>query len=858
MEKTLKEVLNGQEKDYIIPFFWQNGAEDAVILQEMEKIYEAGIRQVCVESRVHPDFLGPGWWEDMDVILEEAGKRGMKVWVLDDAHFPTGYVNGRVPEHPEFGKRYLACYHIDVRGPLSGHGFLMHLEAGEEFIGVTVGKKGRESQVLSKVCDVTDKVRDGVLYWEVPEGAWTITVLKITSRGTGRRGYLNVIDKKAVEFFIQTVYEPHFERYHDRFGKEFGGFFSDEPEIGNVLSEYGHNARLGNMGQTLPWCEELGELLRQSWGESMTIRLTALWDDVGEMTQSARFSYMDAVTDLYGRCFSGQIGDWCREHGVEYIGHVIEDNGCHGRLGLGTGHFFKAVGGQDMSGIDVVLQQIRPGFDDCWFYHTHGKGQYNGTFFHYGLAKMGVSLAHLDRKKKGRTMCEIFGAYGWAEGLKLMKWLADHMLVRGVNYFVPHAFSMKDFPDRDCPPHFYARGRNPQFPYFSYLMAYMNRVSHLISGGVHVPAAAVFYPVCAEWMGECDGFEVVGRELLQHQADYEVLPEEALLGGSIRQGRLRAGEESYDTVIFPYCEYLPDQILQWCDKALEEGVRVIFHKKRPKYMNTHESYTHKGLILAEDLARVIREEGIGEIRFAQENPYLRYYHYRQSEGDYILLFHEGVEDGGGGEQNQMLCLPPELARRSVFWYDAWENRLYQAENRDGMVSVPLGPGEAAILFAGEIEMGMEARPMRRDWKELYSFEGPWKVKMKEYTGEKEWETKLSELENLTGADGLPYFSGEMEYEAEFEGGRLPQGVSEFRLDCGRVYETMEVLLNGRSLGVRLTAPYTVEFAGEDVLPGRNVVKIRVCNTLVHAVRDGLSSTMPVEPSGLLGPVRLLG
>ncbi|MFR6327621.1 MAG: hypothetical protein ACLUOI_01455 [Eisenbergiella sp.] len=55
-------------------------------------------------------------------------------------------------------------------------------------------------------------------------------------------------------------------------------------------------------------------------------------------------------------------------------------------------------------------------------------------------------------------MCEIFGNYGWAEGAQTMKWLTDFMLVRGINVFVPHAFSPKDFPDPDCPPHFYAHG----------------------------------------------------------------------------------------------------------------------------------------------------------------------------------------------------------------------------------------------------------------------------------------------------------------------------------------------------------------------------------------------------------------
>ena len=62
-------------------------------------------------------------------------------------------------------------------------------------------------------------------------------------------------------------------------------------------------------------------------------------------------------------------------------------------------------------------------------------------------------------------MCEIFGNYGWAEGAQTMKWLADFMLVRGINIFVPHAFSPKAFPDPDCPPHFYAHGINMQSAY---------------------------------------------------------------------------------------------------------------------------------------------------------------------------------------------------------------------------------------------------------------------------------------------------------------------------------------------------------------------------------------------------------
>lgn len=80
----------------------------------------------------------------------------------------------------------------------------------------------------------------------------------------------------------------------------------------------------------------------------------------------------------------------------------------------------------------------------------------------------------------GRVMCEVYGAYGWSEGNRLMKWISDYMLVRGVNEFCPHAFDPKEYPDEDCPPHFYAHGINPQYREFEKLMRYTNRIAELL------------------------------------------------------------------------------------------------------------------------------------------------------------------------------------------------------------------------------------------------------------------------------------------------------------------------------------------------------------------------------------------
>ena len=90
MIPTITKLLNENYGNYIMPFFWQHGEEENVLREYMGVIHGSGIGAVCVESRPHPDFCGEKWWKDMDVILDEAKKRGMKVWILDHSHKPNG------------------------------------------------------------------------------------------------------------------------------------------------------------------------------------------------------------------------------------------------------------------------------------------------------------------------------------------------------------------------------------------------------------------------------------------------------------------------------------------------------------------------------------------------------------------------------------------------------------------------------------------------------------------------------------------------------------------------------------------------------------------------------------------------
>ena len=163
-------------------------------------------------------------------------------------------------------------------------------------------------------------------------------------------------------------------------------------------------------------------------------------------------------------------------------------------------------------------------------------------------------------------MCELFGAYGWKFGVRDMKYLLDHLLVKGINYLVPHAFSMAEYPDIDCPPHFYARGNNPEFPYFAEMMKYANKMCNLLSDGRHVATVAVLYDAEAEWAGNNMLMEKVGRELITNQIDFDVVSTDMLsrnaayYGTKVEDKKLKINNESFDVLIVPYTQRITKEL----------------------------------------------------------------------------------------------------------------------------------------------------------------------------------------------------------------------------------------------------------------------------------------------------------
>lgn len=848
--------------NHVLPFLWLKGEARETITEYLEQIAGADIREVCLESRTHPEFCRDGWWADLRFIIGECKRLGLKIWLLDDAHFPTGYANGALAGEnvdPALRKTVLKHRTVTVVGPQPSTviklGNLM--DPTERFVGAATFDAAGAPLNLELSVEQADGT-PARLRFDAPAGITTVELF-VTSQKTGFRDeYINMVDADSCRVLIDAIYEPTFEHLGDEFGCTILGFFTDEPgfmnEKGTALDDASTSSLIGRGDMALPWSDELVSRLRNALGEDWLTKLHGLWTREADGAR-VRHTYMDIATQLYRTCFDEQIGDWCREHGVMHIGHVIEDKSCHTRLGQGAGHYFRAVAGQDMAGIDVVINQLAPGVDHGRYSYFHGA--WNMEFFTYALAKLGSSAARLDPKKQGRCMAEVFGAFGWHEGLREMKWIADHMLVRGINWFTPHAFSMAPFPDWDCPPHFYAHGNNPQWPHFGQLMRYMNRTATLLSGGHAARPVAILYHADAEWAGNAMPIERVAAELTRSQIDFDFVPAEAFEDEeryevSIADGTFAVNGCRYQAFVLPGASFIGAPTAHAVGRMMAAGVMVLAVDEVPSALYDADGAAELDGLTATPLAGVadmLAAAGLQAVVTGTPQPWLRALRYERAGETYVMLVNE--------HPRESIRCTVALARGERLR----GTRLDLLNGTDPVAfdsALELEPFESCIVVLGangEVESNSSAdTSASADGAPVLDIDGPWTVALSPAGGDGAFgePQKLEHLCDLT-AEQFAGTCGTYRYHTSFE---LADNLADTAIDLGDVYETATLTLDGHPLGTRICPPY--RFATGPLTVGTHELTIDAINTLDHTIPDIFALTGPVAPSGILGPVVLRG
>ena len=862
MKQRINDCLSCSEPNYLYPFLILRDINENLsvddIIEEINAIKNSGCGGFLIETRGFTDWGRDKWWELLDIILAEAKRLGMKVWITDDETVPSGKANWAVRDkYPELQRLDLAQNTVDTLGPQKDAAIRIasFMQEGEElFAAIAYRVEGRDDEpVYNDATDLTENVRDGILFWDIPEGFHRIfLIFKTKSRGVATyRNHVDYLNPDACALMISEVYEPHFEHLGKYFGNTISGFFTDEPVFGNMASEkMNYCEKLGSDSILAPWRDDLLSIIaeKEGWSKEETLlALPSLWRDIGGKTANFRRRYMDILTENYSENFVKPIGRWCKEHNVLYTGHILEDMNADMRFGWSTGHFFRSQEGQHTSGFDIVLQQLKVGSFEL-SHSTISSAKYSDpNFYLYVVGKLAASCAHLYPHMDGRIMCENAGAGGWGEGLSTRKYMLDSSLICGANLFTSAVFDPKHN-NNHIPPFVYDHGENPQYPFLRPLMGYLNRLCHMNSRGVHIANALVYYPAEGDWAGAAKPPQRIAAALSRAHIDYDFAPWD-ILGSdavTIKDKKICINRESFDCLIIPCCEYLPTELLSRFDE-LAQDITVIFEDLLPTISETGEVFEPQYALCldTEEIPTYLKEKGFYDIS-VEETPGLMHLHLRDGEADSYLFFNLSASDMIGKEI--------ELKNRGCYiLYDAWENKTACGESADGKIMLNLAPKSTILLLFGPDEKADKEILLPQVCNVKFE-EIPRGTSIDVTLTNTRDETVLHKAEAsdslINYAKCISDFAGTLTYKFKLNSDRAASFI-----DLGTVGECAELFVNGIFCGSLVTSPFIFR-VGDAWRTGENEIEIKVASNYGYAKNDDFSKFLTLPPIGILGPIRV--
>lgn len=235
--------------------------------------------------------------------------------------------------------------------------------------------------------------------------------------------YVDNLSKEATRAFISETHEQYYKRFPQYFGRTILGFFDDERGL------YASFKDIEDAG-TFPVSASLRHAHKELHGIPLKADILKIYGGQESANRQARLRFFQTTAQLYTENLK-QIRDWCRQHEVLSIGHLlIEEDPLE--LVKTQADPFAALSAFDFAGYDLI-----GGF--------HPEKQILAARFAESVAKT---------YGKRIVMAETFGAFGndlQAENMRdVLQWQAQN----GTNKIVLHAlyYSLKGDRKFECPP----------------------------------------------------------------------------------------------------------------------------------------------------------------------------------------------------------------------------------------------------------------------------------------------------------------------------------------------------------------------------------------------------------------------
>lgn len=561
------------------PFWaWNGKLEEQELLRQIDILDEMGFGGYFMHSRtgLETEYLGEEWFQLINVCTDYGAKKEMENWLYDEDRWPSGSAGGLVTKEKEYCAMYLDMLTFtkesirDFEWKMESPPHLRSAE-GDEVIKAYVCRLEGASFTELREYDTAGELNDGetVLVFRTKYAQ-----CKDSYNGYS---YLDTMNPKAVERFIELTHEKYVSYCGDRVGKEIKGVFTDEPARGSLFSVYAEGSE-----HSVAYTPGLFEKFEEKFGYSLREKLPELFLLPGDLKiVKVKHDYIELCQQLFLDAYAKTIHTWCEEHNMIFTGHVIQEDNLTGQALL-QGSLMRFYEHMDYPGIDIL------GAPECWW-----------------AAKQLVSAARQTGKKT--LLSEMYACTGWNTDFNTYKQIGDWQAFYGINLRCPHLswYTMKGEAKRDYPASILHQ--STWYQEYHYVEDYFSRI-HAAMQGEPQCNLLVLNPVESVWARLYSGSivwifskdpEVCRLEELYvktfHQLqeagiDFDYGDEDMMKRlGIAENGILKIGEAAYKKVLVSGADVIRSSTLKLLKKFKDQGGEVIFAGEVPVYLDCEYS-----------------------------------------------------------------------------------------------------------------------------------------------------------------------------------------------------------------------------------------------------------------------------
>ena len=523
--------MKDRTKNSIKPFWsWNDKLEKAELERQIELMKQNGIEGFFMHARggLRTEYLSQDWFDMIEACLDKADKLGMQAWAYDENGWPSGFADGLVPaKGVEYQQKFLKC--SEYSGDDLPENIVACFECAENnFIRIDSPKKG---------CMI--------FYMEI------------------NPYYVDVFNIDATKDFINKTHQVYYERFGERFGTSLKGFFTDEPQYGNGMSE------------KTTWSCVFEEKFREMFGYELLDKLPCLFFEA-EGYEAVRNDFYSMASKLFSTEFLKPIYDWCTEHNCKLTGHLTGEDSLDAQMRTCAG--------------------VMPAYE---YFHEPGMDWLTRGIASPAIPKQLGSVA----KQLGRkTLSETYALCGWDVSLNELKWMAQWQYLNGATSLCPHleGYTIRGERKRDYPASLFV-----QLPWFHKVYEdfadYFTSLGAMLDEAREIAPLLMIHPMYSSYvLFDCDNssdfaqyskrfdeilYDLGDEHILHHYGDETILERH----GSVNGAEIKIGLCSYTKVLLPNTINLTSNTVSVLLEFAENGGKIYGLDTLPKYENGRRS-----------------------------------------------------------------------------------------------------------------------------------------------------------------------------------------------------------------------------------------------------------------------------